>query len=566
MIKRVVVENFRSLEKFTMECEPLTVLVGPNGSGKSSILDAIDRVLGLRYPSIASFEIPHDFTKFDDARDLVIRTRFAEPLSFVDALQQDHKVHGFELSLKPYKRSGKHGEKGELHSDYSPLNNAGEPLTVAKKLLKGTAQQKGGPVWEQLRISNDLRRQVQCLYIDQRRSVAQHGPWARGSILARLLGPARRELSTTKLPSGQTAQEAFSEKYQEAMEVLQTPRVRQIEKTISETASHALGFLGSKALGQLDVGFGFADPTNPYGTLRIVCSEGGLVLPAERLGSGVQSAIVVGIFEAFRELNEKIGTVLIEEPEMYLHPQAQRYFARLLSDLVDSGKCQVIYSTHSPIFADVGRFESIRVVGRSDFELTSQKSVSDPADVKFLESQRASKKLVGFSSSARSEIFFARKVLLVEGPSDSLAAQAFAMATGLDVDAEQLAIVPCGSKSAIPFMARVCRAFGIDVVALHDEDIYDESDGDDDRVRKIRESNEQQRALNALIVEAVGDSDSVHLAKPSLEGVLGISRNAADKPRRVAEALDALNVSNWPTAVASAVNQLRPHPNQDDKS
>ncbi len=74
--------------------------------------------------------------------------------------------------------------------------------------------------------------------------------------------------------------------------------------------------------------------------------------------------MVVGIFEAFRQLGGDFGTVAIEEPEMYLHPQAQRYFYHLLCEMAQNKQCQVIYSTHSPIFADVNRFEALRLVRR----------------------------------------------------------------------------------------------------------------------------------------------------------------------------------------------------------
>lgn len=86
----------------------------------------------------------------------------------------------------------------------------------------------------------------------------------------------------------------------------------------------------------------------------MVYREDGLEIPGGELGLGVQSALVVGVFEAPRQLEEPVGTVLIEEPEMYLHPQAQRYFHRLLTELAATGSCQVIYSTHSPIFAEAG--------------------------------------------------------------------------------------------------------------------------------------------------------------------------------------------------------------------
>lgn len=74
----------------------------------------------------------------------------------------------------------------------------------------------------------------------------------------------------------------FSDRYQAAMEALRTPRVRIIiESTISQTARRTLGFLGSAALADIDVRFGFADPTNPFGTLRLSYRESALELPAD---------------------------------------------------------------------------------------------------------------------------------------------------------------------------------------------------------------------------------------------------------------------------------------------
>ncbi|MBO9361137.1 MAG: AAA family ATPase [Thermoflexus sp.] len=44
-IRRLFVQNFRSIEHADLELAPITVLYGPNGSGKSSLLYAL---LGLR--------------------------------------------------------------------------------------------------------------------------------------------------------------------------------------------------------------------------------------------------------------------------------------------------------------------------------------------------------------------------------------------------------------------------------------------------------------------------------------------------------------------------------------
>ena len=55
--------------------------------------------------------------------------------------------------------------------------------------------------------------------------------------------------------------------------------------------------------------------------------------------------------------------LLIEEPELYLRPQAQRYLYRLLREFSLAGN-QVIYSTHSPAFLNVTRLDELVFVER----------------------------------------------------------------------------------------------------------------------------------------------------------------------------------------------------------
>ena len=387
--------------------------------------------------------------------------------------------------------------------------------------------------------------------IGDRRTVSAHGSGRRGSVLASLLDVARRDYRRDTSGS----RTAFRDGYDKALGALRTEGIQEIEATIGETAKQMLGFLGQRAVGDLDIAFGFADPGNPFSSLTIMCKERELILPAESMGLGIQSAIVVGIFEAARRQQANIGIVLIEEPEMYLHPQAQRFFHRLLCEMADEGQCQVIYTTHSPIFADMTRFRTVRLLQRPAGGATAATWVREKQDRDYLQDQLDRRKLDQYMDPTASEALFARRVLLVEGHGDRLAAELVARRLGVDLDGEGLSVVACGGKAAIPFFGRMCQALGIPCFVLHDEDIYG-ADGDESLAKWQEDENAKAPQQNADIESAIGETSRVFKIQPTLEAVLSIGRSASDKPARVIQCLSAMDVPQMPVPLVEAVRAL----------
>ena len=66
--------------------------------------------------------------------------------------------------------------------------------------------------------------------------------------------------------------------------------------------------------------------------------------------------------EALLEARVRGLVVLIEEPELYLSPPAQRLLFRLLRRLSERGRNQVLYSTHAPVFLGVDRLDELVLV------------------------------------------------------------------------------------------------------------------------------------------------------------------------------------------------------------
>jgi hypothetical protein len=203
--------------------------------------------------------------------------------------------------------------------------------------------------------------------------------------------------------------------------------------------------------------------------------------------------------------------LLIEEPELYLRPQAQRYLYRLLREFALAGN-QAIYSTHSPGFLNVSRFDELVFVERlpeTGTRALQPQSFSPDEDFRVMTEFDA----------ARSELFLARAVVLVEGLTEKLVLPFVFSALGYDVDREAISVIECGGKPNIPLFARICRAAGIPFVVVHDSDR-----------RPSGRLVAAERALNALIAETAGE-ERVIVLDPDFEAVAGLVGHSR-KPER----------------------------------
>ena len=172
--------------------------------------------------------------------------------------------------------------------------------------------------------------------------------------------------------------------------------------------------------------------------------------------------------------------LLIEEPELLLTPQAQRYLYRLLRRFADDGN-QVVYATRSPAFVDAAHhYEIVRLdlrLGRRSVRRTHPDALSDAERVR----------LAAEFDHERSEMFFARAVVLVEGQTERLSLPFIFRALGHDPDAEGVAIVEVGGKANLPLAARLLDELGIPFVVVFDADRGEASAVLDAQIR--REAN-----------------------------------------------------------------------------
>src|SRR5205085_12289743 len=191
--------------------------------------------------------------------------------------------------------------------------------------------------------------------------------------------------------------------------------------------------------------------------------------------------------------------LLVEEPELYLSPYAQRHLFRVLRGLAQHGN-QILYSTHAPVFLSVDRMEELALVRHHAVRGTA---LFQPAALAESEAFRV---LSEFDSD-RAELFLARAALLVEGRTEKLAFPLVFDALGIEPDKEGIVVLECGGKGNITLFARVCNACDIPYVVVHDRD-----------APKGERPVESERVVNQQILEEAGRRRTVVLT-PDFEAV-----------------------------------------------
>ena len=250
----------------------------------------------------------------------------------------------------------------------------------------------------------------------------------------------------------------------------------------------------------------------------------GTTAPAHGLIAGLESWRQAGITGVI---------ILMEEPELFLPPQAQRYLYRLLRLVASQGN-QVLYSTHSPAFLNVVRLDELVFTERRPKVGTLLLQPEPlPADDEF----RAFSEF----DSSRSELFLARAAVLVEGLTEKLTLPFVFEALGHDADRERISIVECGGKGNIPLFGKISRAVGLPFVAVHDRDAPADA-----------EPSDAEKLLNAQIAEVAGE-DRVELA-PDFEGVAGIHGDR-QKPARAWRRFADLEAEAVPAPLVEVVQR-----------
>lgn len=170
--------------------------------------------------------------------------------------------------------------------------------------------------------------------------------------------------------------------------------------------------------------------------------------------------------------DDEVGAVLLDEPEVSLHPQLQAFLLQEIMSVsgwpeVGTNKKIVVLCTHSTEFIELSKpTDLLSLVFCSDI---SRDPIQIPADTGELESRKIAA-LISRMGQEHKLALFASSPLLVEGPSDVIVGSSVARKLDLQLEAGGSQILPVIGKGQFAIVCKLFRLMGKNPVILADAD------------------------------------------------------------------------------------------------
>ena len=355
-LRNVKIKNFRCLVDVEIPIHDTTILVGENNSGKTAFLEALRIALrGLTGRGNPFSEYDYYMYKQGDCPEssdgIEIELWFCEdspdewPASLVQALneiiQTDPRKDLDSIGIRVSSKYDSQQKNLDYRAEF--LNIVGQPLSG----------RLSNPIIFLQRFSDYIR----LFYLPSLRN-----PDDEFSPRSQFWGRIMRDLKVSdekRASIMQRLKKINNELLKEDPRLDQVvTKLDEVQKLMDINASHTTSI---KAL-----------PITPWdlmakAELAIKPKGNKLEFPLSRQGQGIQSLVVLFLFQAFVEVllrptfePETVALLTLEEPEAHLHPQATRSLAANLTQITS----QKIISSHSPYFIQEIPLENIRLFRR----------------------------------------------------------------------------------------------------------------------------------------------------------------------------------------------------------
>ncbi|MCT2347147.1 AAA family ATPase [Niallia taxi] len=458
-IKEVEIKKFRSIEELSINAGNLVSLVGKNNYGKTAIFDAIQvffqkkKLLDKDIHMFSIKELPEISITFENVSDIDIQLLLGRSydLEYAKSLNGVIKIN---LSFT----------EGQFKAKYflEPKN-----IQIPTRTL--------------LELLPDIK------YVSSIRNPEDNTFSKKNSNLRELMDLLIRNNDTTDETITIQGKELKIKDIKTELKKSEDSKVSTLSKELSTKFQNLVGHQALSIeikVENTEIIHSHETKIKDHDILNLNSDNNSFDIQTS--GTGMQSLLIIAILEAYIEHNtgDQDFILIIEEPEVYLHPSLQRKIVNILKEISTSN--QIFISTHSPIV--VSQLKPKELVCIKKEKGITKKIVSDPVSI------------INELGIKPDDIFQHSKILFVEGPDDKklISSLINKLVTTQEISAEKadiLKIVDIGGIDTLSFYtnARILDAMNHAHLTHYNFWIMVDSDGNSkEEVRTQIDKNLQE--------------------------------------------------------------------------
>lgn len=448
-LESVNINNFCSCLSVSVDLSDFNPIVGYNNSGKSNILRAINWLLKKSVLTKHQFHTANDPVTVEG-----VVSGITASLQLLPANQQ--------AQVSPY-----------INNDNLIIRRRQDQPNCSAKDIKLDVFDPATNAWKPNPTGLDNALGVlfpEPIYIEAMDDAADDvGKFGTRNTIGLLLKYTLEQIKTHNAAAVTTVQQAI----QTVGDLLNGPnRINQLA-SLETQATTALGAFFPGLAVHLTIETPELDELIKGATLDL-SDAAGTQRPFTSYGHGAQRTVQMAMIQLLAQQavqgQPAPGTVilLIDEPELYLHPQAVEILKESLQ-VLSRANFQVIFSTHSPLFAGKEEALNTSVVYKNANGETAIRQKLASATTSFSAHPHQSSMI--FSLQNSTFLLFSEKVVLVEGKTEAmLLPDMYRVVRGTSLGRNKVCMVSATGSSSIPPLLSVLRAVGFTPKAIVDVD------------------------------------------------------------------------------------------------